>query len=408
MPGTGLGILRSDRARSGAFSSLPVQVRAQAREKNLLIVTKANSRSTVHRPVYLDYISIKTFDAAGETTGERRFLGLFTSSAYTESVTRIPVLGRKVDAILERLQAERNSYNGKALIDMMETYPRDELFQTSIEDLTRIASSILQLRDRRQLRLFVRPDDYGRFVSCLVYLPRDRYTTAVRLRIQRDLADAVGGDATVDYTTWVTEDVLARVHFVVRPEQGTVIGDLDEADLQRKLAKASRSWDDDFADAVEEALGEATPSSTPARDAGRFPEAYKEDFDAHTAVADLQRLQELHAGDGADDIALELTRVPEEPDAGQQAATGRLKILRVGSPLSLADVLPLFASLGLEVVDERPYHLRGAGPLVRRRSRPGSTTSGSPTTEVSTSRCCRMRSSPAGAVTPRRTGSTDW
>jgi len=361
VPGTGLGILRSDRARSGAFSSLPVQVRAQAREKNLLIVTKANSRSTVHRPVYLDYISIKTFDAAGETTGERRFLGLFTSSAYTESVTRIPVLGRKVDAILERLQAERNSYNGKALIDMMETYPRDELFQTSIEDLTRIASSILQLRDRRQLRLFVRPDDYGRFVSCLVYLPRDRYTTAVRLRIQRVLADAVGGDATVDYTTWVTEDVLARVHFVVRPERGTVIGDLDEADLQRKLAKASRSWDDDFADAVEEALGEATPSSTPARDAGRFPEAYKEDFDAHTAVADLQRLQELHAGDGADDIALELTRVPEEPDAGQQAATGRLKILRVGSPLSLADVLPLFASLGLEVVDERPYHLRGSG-----------------------------------------------
>ena len=245
IPATGLGILRSDQPVSGTFSTLPGDVRAKAREKSLLIVTKANSRATVHRPVYFDYISLKTFGADGEVVGERRFLGLFTSSAYTESVTRIPVLGRRVNSILQRLAYAPDSYNGKALVDLLETYPRDELFQTPVDELARIAGDILQLRDRRQLRLFLRRDDYGRFMSCLVYLPRDRYTTAVRLRMQKILESAIGGEPSVDYTAWVTESMLARVHFVVRPQRGHRVGDIDEGALEQRLADSTRSWEEE-------------------------------------------------------------------------------------------------------------------------------------------------------------------
>jgi hypothetical protein len=152
-------------------------VRSRAREKRLLVLTKANSRSTVHRPAYLDYVGIKTFDEAGEVVGERRFLGLFSSSAYTESALRIPVLRRKVMQVLERSGLSVTSHSGKDVVQILETYPRDELFQVSIDDLEPVVMSVLHLKERRQLRLYLRRDDYGRFMSCLVYLPRDRYTT---------------------------------------------------------------------------------------------------------------------------------------------------------------------------------------------------------------------------------------
>jgi glutamate dehydrogenase len=225
--GTGLGLLRFDQERSGSFGRLPAPVRAKAREKHLLILTKANSRSTVHRPVHLDYVGVKTFGSDGEVIGERRFLGLFTSSAYTESVNRIPVLSRKADQVLAMLGFVPNSHSGKALLDFLETYPRDELFQTSVEQLAAIGEAVLHMHGRRQVRLFVRRDDYGRFLSCVVYLPRDRYTTQVRLRIERILVSAIGGEPTSDYTAWVTESVLARLHFVVRAPAGSVVPVVD-------------------------------------------------------------------------------------------------------------------------------------------------------------------------------------
>jgi glutamate dehydrogenase len=357
VPGTGLGLLRADTEHSGSFGRLPAPARAKAREKQLLIVTKSNARSTVHRPVHLDYVGIKTFGPDGEVDGEKRFLGLFTSTAYTESVTRIPVLRRKARRVLQRLEYAPGSHSAKALMDFLETYPRDELFQTSVEQLATTAETVLHMQGRRQVRLFVRRDDYGRFLSCVVYLPRDRYTTTVRLRLERILASAIGGEPTVDYTAWVTESVLARVHYVVRAPLGSTVPDVDVAALEQRLADATRSWADDFERALIErrAAGDPVPSGLSPYE---LPEAYKEDFPARTGVADLAMIEQLEQELGQEAIAIRLRR-----PAAARRSEGRCTIYRVGEPLSLAEVLPVFTALGVEVTDERPYGItRVHGP----------------------------------------------
>src|SRR5258708_18940181 len=193
VPGTGLGILRHDKQGSTSFAALPPEVRARARDPQRLILTKANSRSTVHRPNYLDYIAVKRVNDAGEVVGEHRFLGLFTHAAYHESITRIPVLRRKLASGLEAAGMTPDSHDGQDLTEILEGYPREELFQISVPALTPIALGVLALRERRQTRLFLRRDVYGRYMSCLVYLPRDRYTTAGRLRPPKILPGAFHG-----------------------------------------------------------------------------------------------------------------------------------------------------------------------------------------------------------------------
>ncbi len=349
VPGSGLGILRSDQEMSASFGRLPAPVRAKAREKKLLIITKANSRSTVHRSVYLDYIGVKTFDQDGEVRGECRFLGLFTSAAYTEGVNRIPVLRRKAEDVLARLGYAPRSHSGKALMDFLENYPRDELFQTSLDTLTEIADSVLHIQQRRQLRLFVRRDDYGRYLSCIVYLPRDRYNTRARLRMQAILASAVGGEPTVDFTARVTESVLARLYIVVRPPLGEVVPEVDVTALEQRLSDATRTWEDDLARTASELLDEGEAMRLVRDYSAAFPEAYKEDFGARSAVTDLLELEAIAPDQG---IAVTLYQ-PAHSVGGE----GRIKLYRDGSPLSLSQVLPLFTSLGLEVIDERPYGL---------------------------------------------------
>ena len=171
IPGTGLGLLRYDQPHSGSFGRLSPEGRAKAREPHLLILTKANARATVHRSTHLDYVGIKVFDANGEVTGEKRFLGLFTASAYTESVLRVPIIDTKVHKVLATSGFTADSHSGKDLLEMLETYPRDELFQTSADELYDIATTVLHLQERRKSQLFLRADEYGRFVSCLIYIP---------------------------------------------------------------------------------------------------------------------------------------------------------------------------------------------------------------------------------------------
>jgi len=350
VPGTGYGILRSDQDMSAPSSALPPLVREKAREKTLLVLAKANSKSTVHRPVSLDYIGIKTFDENGEVVGERRFLGLFSSAAYTESLTRIPVLRVKAREVIDRAGFDPRSHTGKALMDVLETYPRDELFQTPIDELVPIAEAVLHTRERRQLRLFVRRDIYGRYLSCLVYLPRDRYTTGVRERIAAILKKRLGGDS-IEYTARVSESLLARLHFVVRPKPGETIGDVDVADVERRLAEVARSWRDDFVSAAHAEYGEEDGALLSRKYADSFPEAYKEDYPPRTGAVDLGRLEGISADGGLDLSFYQLM------DARPNEA--RLKIYRVGAPLSLSEVLPTLSSMGVEVVDERPYVLDG-------------------------------------------------
>ena len=229
----------------------------------LMIITKDNHKSRVHRPAYLDYIGIRTFDSDGRVDGERRFLGLFSSSAYSESVTRVPVLRQKAAAVLERSGYGEQSHGGKAIMDVLETFPRDELFQTPSTELAAVVEKVAHLKERRQVRMFVRRDPYGRYLSCLVYLPRDRYTTAVRQRMEEILLRQLGG-ASIDYTARVSESVLARLHFVVRMPVGEAMGEVDVRGLEKELTLATRSWNDEFADMIAD-----TDHSGPARHPGR-------------------------------------------------------------------------------------------------------------------------------------------
>ena len=344
VPGTGFGILRTD---PGEPTVLPPLVAAKAREKKLLVLAKANSRATVHRPVYLDYVGVKTYDEQGEVTGERRFLGLFSSAAYTESVNRIPLLRAKAQAVLDEAGFDPASHAGKALLDVLETYPRDELFATPADELEPIAAQVMQTRERRQLRLFVRRDVYGRFLSCLVYLPRDRYNTTVRERIATILKQQLGGD-TIEYTAHVGEAFAARLHFVIRPAAGESLREVDVPDLERRCAEAARSWRDDFVAAVVATYGEESGTRLARNFADSFPEAYKEDFAARTGAADLAKLDEVEG----DAIALSLYE-PLEASPGE----ARLKVYRNGSSLSLSQILPMLSDMGVEVIDERPYRL---------------------------------------------------
>ncbi|HEX6234948.1 MAG TPA: NAD-glutamate dehydrogenase, partial [Jiangellaceae bacterium] len=350
--GSGLGILRDDQDLSGSFAKLPPEVRAKAREKRLLVLTKANSKATVHRDTYLDYVGVKTFDASGEVIGERRFLGLFTSAAYTESVLRIPVLRRKARQVLEVSGLAATSHSGKDLLQVLETFPRDELFQTPVDELATIAMAVVHLQERRQLRMFVRTDEYGRFLSFLVYLPRDRYNTEVRERIQRILLTVTNGQS-IDFTARIGESRLARVHFVVRMRPSQKLPQLDLPALERQLVAATRAWADEFTDTLAEQLGEDAVARLARRYKNAFPEAYKEDFPARTAVADLTRLEELPAEDG---LGMNLYHpIGGGPDER------RFKIYRTGSPISLTHVLPILSQMGVEVVDERPYEIARAG-----------------------------------------------
>jgi glutamate dehydrogenase len=352
VPGTGLGILRSDQDMSTSFGKLPAPVKAKAREKTLLVLAKANSRATVHRPAYLDYVGVKKFDENGEVVGERRILGLYSSAAYTESLTRIPLLREKAAEVLRRIGFDPRSHAGKALMDTLETYPRDELFQTPVDELAPMAEAVMHARERRQVRMFLRRDTYGRYVSVLVYLPRDRYSTSVREKFGAILKEELGGES-IEFSARVGESTTANVHFVVHPPAGESILEVDEAGLERRLTEASRSWRDDFLTAAIAEYGEDAGSRLARRYVDSFPEAYKEDYLPATAAYDLGRL-EAFGDEGGIDLALY-----EQMDAARGEA--RLKVFRIGAPLSLSEILPMLSSMGVEVVDERPYQLEGLG-----------------------------------------------
>ena len=353
-PGTGLGILRADQELSSSFGRLPDAAKAKARERTLLVLAKANSRATVHRPAYLDYVGVKTFDANGDVDGERRFLGLFSSAAYTESLMRIPLIREKAAAVLKRSGFDPRSHAGKALMDTLETYPRDELFHTPVDELAPMAEAAMAAGERRAVRMLIRRDTYGRYVSVIVYLPRDRYNTAVRERFERILQERLNGEST-EFTVRINESTTARVHFVVHLPKGDEIPDVDTADLERRLTEASRSWRDDFTTAVIAEYGEEVGTILGRRYVASFPEGYKEDFTARTAAVDLGRLESI-IGDapGHEGVGLSLY---EPLDAGRGEA--RLKVYRIGPPLSLSELLPALSSMGVEVVDERPYELEG-------------------------------------------------
>src|SRR5215211_3136898 len=353
VPGTGLGILRQTSAKpiSHSFAKLSPEVRRLAHEPYLLNLTKANTRSIIHRSSYMDYVGIKKFDDSGKVIGERRFLGLYTFSAYSSSSLEIPIVRRKARYVLDRAGFPPGSHNEKDLIEILETYPRDELFQISKEELFEISMGILHLQERQRVRLFVRRDAYGRFFSCLVFVPRDRYNTQIRRRMQNILQRAFNC-TNVEFNVRLSESVLARLHFIIYVTPGEV-PDYDLDNIEERLVEATRSWTDNLYDALIEQFGEERGTELFRKYREAFPPGYRDGFLPRTAVADISRIEEL---DSEDDIGMSLYHPLEEPENFLG-----FKLFRLGEQTSLSGILPLLEDMGVEVVDERPHKIEPAG-----------------------------------------------
>jgi len=353
VPDSGLGILRGSPVTP--YTKLSPKAFALATGPHILVLTKANSRATVHRPSYLDYIGVKRFSADGEVIGERRFLGLYTTSAYKESVREIPILRGKLQGVLDRAAFPPDSHDAKALTEIIESYPRDSLFQTDTDDLFSISMGILGLGERQRVRLFVRRDQLDRYVECLVCIPRDRFNTENRERVGRILIDEFGGTH-LDWTLQLSESLLVRVRYIIHTPDG-IADEHDVSEIEARLVHATRAWTDDLRVALIEDHGEEQGTRMFRRYERAFPPAYRSDWVARSAVVDIGRMEELRS-DGAEPI-LSLYRPLEA-----QAGVVRCKLFSSGE-VSLSDVLPTFEHMGARVVDERPYEVTpdGAEPV---------------------------------------------
>ena len=345
---SGLGVLRSSGGKKPAAMVLTGDIRARARERELLILTKANSVSSVHRAEYLDYAGIKSFDARGRVIGEHRFLGLWTSSAYHRSPRDIPMLRRKVDRVIQYFGLDPHGHDGKAVLNVLETYPRDELFQASVDDLIRIARGVVNLYERRTVRLLARRDPYHRFYSCLVYVPRDRYNTEVRQRIEQIVLEGFSGRS-VESQVQISGSSHARVHVVVRTEPPGP-RKVDIAEIERRIAEAALTWTDRLREVLVAREGEAAGIALATRYRRVFPLAYEDDVAPADALADIEDLERLRGAPEA--RRLSLHRPPQ-----QKPARMHLKIVRLGDPVPISDLLPILENFGLRVIAERPYEL---------------------------------------------------
>src|SRR4051812_17548247 len=352
--GSELGVLRGSPKRTTSVAPTALAAPGAVGSRRVL-VTKGDARSTVQRPAWLDLVVVDLpSDQPGSRGRQHLLVGLFPNEAYISSVRDVPLVRRTAEAVIARSGVPADSHSGKELLDVLETYPRDELLQVDVDELLPVALAVLHLRERRQTRLFLRPDPFGRFFSALVYLPRDRYTTQVRLAMQQLLLEQLGGTH-VEFTVRSSESVLTRLHFVVRVpvsrRGGSTLPDVDVAALEESLAAAARSWTDDLADALAARHGDDAARML-ARVADAFPAAYQEDFPAEVAVEDLVRLDRLTPG-GMD---LRLWATSSGPEGER-----RLTVYRVGERLLLSDVLPVLQHMGVDVLDERPYEIDRIG-----------------------------------------------
>ena len=335
------------------LGALPPDVQAFVRGQRLLDVVKSNRRSTVHRPVLLDAVMVKMFDAAHRVVGQRVFLGLFTSAAYSQSPRAIPYLGDKVDRVLRRAGFAAASHNGKALQHILDTFPRDELFQIGEDELHDTALGILQLQERQRTALFVRKDPFERFVSALVYTPRERYDTALGRRFERILARSYAGEIASIQTQFADDTALIRIHVIVKTVPGR-IPPVDPRALALEMREAARSYGDRLRDALVDAEGEERGLLLARRYADAFPAAWREHVPAEAVVADVALTEQALAG--VTQPTLSLYRAV---DAAANQLGLRLYGRSAAAPLS--DVLPMLENMGLRVLTETPYRVTPAG-----------------------------------------------
>jgi glutamate dehydrogenase len=346
VPGTALGILRNRApATERRMDAQAPDTQAFLVEPHLLAFSKAGTRARIHRPAYPDYIGIKRFDAGGNVIGEYGLLGLYTSPAYTERPHRIPIIRQKVSNIRARSGLDPRGFDGKVLAHVLDTFPRDELFQTPEDELFTTVMAVTHIHERRRTNVFVRKDRYGLFYSCLLYMPRDLYTTQLRIAIQRLLVETFNARDSL-FTTFFSESILVRVHFMLRVAPGSDHSP-DIERLKQRIIGMARDWTQELRRLLVMELGEATGTRLASAYAHAFPAAYRESYPARSAVADIRDMERLT---DASPLRLRLYRSP-----GDDERSIYLKIIHRGEPLPLSNVLPTLEHMGLHVIGEHPY-----------------------------------------------------
>ncbi len=358
-PDSGLGVLRSvDLAVAPrSTKSLVASRLPQSGSMDAIILTKTNARSRVHRPGYMDYIGVLSFDDKGKPVGEQRFIGLYTSTAYMRRPQDVPLVRRKFESALARSGLRRDSHSGKAFRAILETLPREELLQCTSDELFALASGIFGLKERNRARLFVRRDAYGRFFSCLVFIPRDHYNATVGERVQAMLCEELRG-VHVDTNVTIGDSPMARLHVVVRPRAGDH-PELDVARLEARLAPIVRSWHDDLRDALVKRLGEERGAQLATRWGRAFSPTYIESATPARAAEDVEILAAMTAA--GEDMRLALHYSLRHP------SELHFKIFRNGEDIPLSDALPLLENAGLKVDTEQVHtlDLRGARACIQ-------------------------------------------
>ena len=328
------------------------EIMAFLKEPRPLIVAKANVRSRVHRRVYLDYVGIKRFDAAGHLVGEQRIVGLFTSTAYTRPAHTIPYLRRKIAAVAQRAAFDAASHSGKALANVLEHYPRDELFQIEEDTLYRNAIAILQLGERPRIRVLVRRDRFDRFVSVLVFVPRDRYGSHIRARIGDYLASAFIGHVSAFYPYFPAEGTLVRVHYIIGRSGGPT-PHVQQARLEREVAAIVRTWTDGLAEALALNHPAEEAQALLARYRDAFSAGYHDSFAPAAGAGDIRTIESLSE---EHPLAVDFHHRLEE----EQRAVG-LKVWSYARPVPLSERVPVLENMGFRVVDERTFQIAPDG-----------------------------------------------
>jgi glutamate dehydrogenase len=352
---TGLGILRAREVRvlrrGREFVMITPEVREFLKEPKALVITKANVRSRVHRRVHMDYIGVKRFDGDGRVNGEFRIVGLFTSTVYTRPPKTIPYLRRKVEAVMKRTGLDPGGHSGKALVNVLESYPRDELFQIDEDTLLRFAVEILYLDERPRVRVLARRDRFDRFVSVLVFVPRERYDSAIRIAIGDYLGEAYRGRP-VAFFPFFAEGPLVRVHFIVARFEGATPNPERET-LEQAVGQIIRTWSDALTEAVTLVHDPERAHALLRRYGEAFPVSYRDDYDADVAIGDIRMIEHLTAEQPLG-VEFYARRSADPGSAG-------LKVFSRERPIPLSERVPVLENMGFKVVDERTYRIEPRG-----------------------------------------------
>lgn len=350
-----LGLLRREvktEIMPEGVDALPPHLAKLYKDDSLVRVFKLARKSSVHRHVPLDAVMVRLFDKNGKARGEAVFVGLFTSVTYSRSIRDIPYLSRKTSIIMNRAHFSGGTHGHKALSHILEKYPRDELFQIDIDTLYEYTQSIMRLQERQRIALYTRVDTFGRHISCLVYIPRDRYDTQLRMKIQTILENELGGVCQDFYTT-LDDSPLARVMLVIalnpksKPE-------FDRAAIEVQLQEAGRAWPEQIHSALSTKLDDESEVARLTAEYGNaFPMSYREQYEAKQCVHDIIQIERARS---TNDLARDLYR--PGGDAGHQL---RLKVFKPGSPIVLSDILPILENVGLRVISELPFEIRPQG-----------------------------------------------